>query len=202
VVMRCAKRAIGPPTPPHPTPLGRRPARQLRRRGVHRRFDGDGIQAPIRGTPGHGSDGLREPQNFGRLDPKVSGEPVLDPSSVTANTRSPQASQPADHGRCGQASALHDKVAKILPRSRRAATLLYEATRATTRQPSCAGGMPCYARVCGGGHGGDPWMACKGSDDRDSGIRRVAWEAKGRPGVLIEDVRAGVRRPAGSRGRK
>jgi hypothetical protein len=30
--------------------------------------------------------------------PKVSGEPVLDPSTVTANSRRPQASQHADHG--------------------------------------------------------------------------------------------------------
>ena len=41
MVLRCAKRAIGPPIPPAAYPLGRRPARQLRRRGVHRRFDGD-----------------------------------------------------------------------------------------------------------------------------------------------------------------
>jgi hypothetical protein len=47
--------------------------------------------------------------------PRVSGEPVLDPSTVTAKSRSPQASQHADHGRCGQASALHDKVAEISP---------------------------------------------------------------------------------------
>jgi hypothetical protein len=52
---------------------------------------------------------------------------------------------------------------KTASRSRRAATLPYEATRTTTRQPSCSGAMPCYARVRGGCGGGDPWMACKGS---------------------------------------
>ena len=51
----------------------------------------------------------------------------------------------------------------VTPRSRRAATLLYEPTRNTTRRPSCSGAMPCYARVRGGRRGGDPWMACKGS---------------------------------------
>ena len=49
-----------------------------------------------------------------------------------------------------------------LSRSRRAATLLYEATRTTTHRLSCSGAMPCYARVCGGCCGGDPSMACKG----------------------------------------
>jgi hypothetical protein len=48
-----------------------------------------------------------------------------------------------------------------ISRSRRAATLLYEATRTTTCQPSGSGAMPCYARVRGGRCGGDPSMACK-----------------------------------------
>ena len=39
--MQRAKRAIGPPIPPAAYRLGRRPARQLRRRGVHQGFDGD-----------------------------------------------------------------------------------------------------------------------------------------------------------------
>ena len=48
-------------------------------------------------------------------------------------------------------------------RSRCAATLLYEATRTTTRPPSRSCALPCYARVRGGRHGGDPSMACKRS---------------------------------------
>jgi len=48
-------------------------------------------------------------------------------------------------------------------RSRRAATLLYEPARTTTRQSSCSGATPCYARPRGGRRGGDPSMACKGS---------------------------------------
>src|SRR5215212_10635704 len=47
--------------------------------------------------------------------------------------------------------------------SRRAATLLYEASRTTTHQPSCSGAMSCYTRVRGDRRGGDPSMACKGS---------------------------------------
>jgi hypothetical protein len=52
---------------------------------------------------------------------------------------------------------------KVISRSRRAATLLYEPARTTTRQPSCSGAMPSYARVRGELCGGDPSMACKGS---------------------------------------
>ena len=54
-------------------------------------------------------------------------------------------------------------VSDTAPRSSYAATLLYEPTRATTRQRSCSGAMPCYARFRGGRCGGDPSMACKGS---------------------------------------
>jgi hypothetical protein len=53
--------------------------------------------------------------------------------------------------------------ARAISRSSRAATLLYEPARTTTRQPSCFEAMSCYARVRGGRRGGDPWMACKGS---------------------------------------
>jgi len=42
------------------------------------------------------------------------------------------------------------RACRAISRSRRAATLLYEPTRTTTRQPSCSGAMPCYARVRGG----------------------------------------------------
>jgi hypothetical protein len=52
---------------------------------------------------------------------------------------------------------------KVISRSRRAATLLYEPARTTTRQPSCSGAVPSYARVRGELCGGDPSMACKGS---------------------------------------
>jgi hypothetical protein len=55
------------------------------------------------------------------------------------------------------------RAAQAASRSSRAATLLYEATRSTTRQPSCSSAMPCYARVHEGRCGGDPSMACKGS---------------------------------------
>ena len=52
---------------------------------------------------------------------------------------------------------------KTAPRSRCAATLLYEPSRTTTHLPYCSGAMPCYARVRDGRCGGDPSMACKGS---------------------------------------
>ena len=52
---------------------------------------------------------------------------------------------------------------KVIPRSSRAATLLCEATRTTTRQPSSSSAMACYTRVRGGRYGGDPSMACKRS---------------------------------------
>jgi hypothetical protein len=48
-------------------------------------------------------------------------------------------------------------------RSSRAATLLYEPARTTTRQPSGSGAMACYARVRSGRCGRDPSMACRGS---------------------------------------
>ena len=52
---------------------------------------------------------------------------------------------------------------RVIPRSRHAATLLYQTVRATTCQPSRFGARPCYARVRGGAVGGDLSMACKGS---------------------------------------
>jgi hypothetical protein len=65
--------------------------------------------------------------------------------------------------RRSQQLASVDVAAQATARSNRAATLLYEATRTTTRQPFRSGAMPCYARVRGGCRGGDPSMACKGS---------------------------------------
>jgi hypothetical protein len=55
------------------------------------------------------------------------------------------------------------RACQAISRSRRAATLLYEATRTTTRQRHCSAAMPCYTRVRAGRCGGDPSMACKGS---------------------------------------
>jgi hypothetical protein len=47
-----------------------------------------------------------------------------------------------------------------LSRSRRAATLIYEATRTTTHRLYCPGAMACYVRVCGGAVVGIPrWHA-------------------------------------------
>jgi hypothetical protein len=81
------------------------------------------------------------------------------PSLGMRNSRS-SAVAARSRGRC---PSLVDLQAKPFSRSRRAATLLYAPTRTTTRQRSCSGGIPCYARVCGGCGCGDPWMACKGS---------------------------------------
>ena len=65
--------------------------------------------------------------------------------------------------RRSQQLASVDVAAQATARSNRAATLLYEATRTTTRQPFRSGAMPCYARVRSGRRGGDPSMACKGA---------------------------------------
>jgi hypothetical protein len=61
-------------------------------------------------------------------------------------------------------------------RSNGAATKPDEATRATTRWPDCFVAMACCARLCGGRCGGDPSMACKGSD---KGVCRPVGRAVG-----------------------
>jgi hypothetical protein len=56
----------------------------------------------------------------------------------------------------------------------RAATLLYEPTRTTTRQPFHEAAMACCARFRGGRSGGDPSMACKKSEVHPCGAPRGA----------------------------
>ena len=57
---------------------------------------------------------------------------------------------------------LLDRAAQAISRSRRAAIMPYEATRATARAHIRSVGIACYTRSCGRRRGGDPWLACKG----------------------------------------
>ncbi len=90
--------------------------------------------------------------------------PPADASCTSPATPYPrQRQKPQPPNPFGRTNEAPGRDACKLSRSRRAATLLYEATRTTTRQPSSSCAMPCYARVRGGRCGGDPSMACKGS---------------------------------------
>jgi hypothetical protein len=64
------------------------------------------------------------------------------------------------------------RAGQVAPRSRDAAIMPYEATRATTSPIFGFVEMPCWARLCGGRRGGDPWMACKRSAMSDAAL---AW---------------------------
>jgi len=69
---------------------------------------------------------------------------------------------------------LGGRAARATARSRCAATLLYEPSRTTTRQPCCSAAMPCYAGLHGGRRGGDPSMACKESEAHPLGRQQSA----------------------------
>jgi hypothetical protein len=143
---------------------GRRTACQERPRAVRvRRCSTPGSGRPGRprparpGPPGRPGPGRRRGQGPG--DPAAQhGVPGQRPVTVMAHRNHYRQSP---FGLTNVAS--RRRPCQAISRSRRAATLLYEATRTTTRQPSCADAMPCYARLCSGCCGGDPSMACKRS---------------------------------------
>jgi hypothetical protein len=101
--------------------------------------------------------------------PFLPGPPSETKFPTRLNTRNNAKQSPLRSAECVPTVRLGARL-NVTPRSRRAATLLYEATRTTTRQPSCSGAMPCYARVRGGRRGGDPSMACKVSGTRSIGF--------------------------------